>query len=212
MFPFFHYRFVEMSLKRPSLEALLYLQNELSSVVNHADEAESKAFRSCMSTLLSAGAGGSIGGGGPLSAFGPPPGGSESVPGADDEEMQAIQEEEGGEGGDRRGHPPEDVDDEDDVNSDAEALLATSRDFSTAPRWPNKSSFAHIQHQHHARHLSSSSSLGSLARAGSGVVGPDKRTYEQRTRVFEALLEFFPKDERQVDDELIDGVRWEGQG
>ena len=38
----------------PTLLALQYLQNDLSSVVDHSSPSESTAFRSCMTALLSA--------------------------------------------------------------------------------------------------------------------------------------------------------------
>lgn len=38
----------------PTLTALTYLQSSLSSVVDHTSESEAAAFRSCMTSLLSA--------------------------------------------------------------------------------------------------------------------------------------------------------------
>lgn len=43
-----------MCQNRPTLVALDYLQTELAAVVDHNDETESAAFRSCMTELLSA--------------------------------------------------------------------------------------------------------------------------------------------------------------
>lgn len=43
-----------MCQTQPTLSALTYLQTTLSSVVDHTDEAEASAFRSCMASLLAA--------------------------------------------------------------------------------------------------------------------------------------------------------------
>ncbi|GAA6064014.1 hypothetical protein JCM10212_005497 [Sporobolomyces blumeae] len=47
-------RFNEMCTTVPTVLALQYLQNDLSSVVDHSSPAESSAFRTCMTALLSA--------------------------------------------------------------------------------------------------------------------------------------------------------------
>ncbi|KAL8292037.1 hypothetical protein RQP46_001503 [Phenoliferia psychrophenolica] len=47
-------KFTEMCRTQPTLSALIYLQTTLSSVVDHTDEAEASAFRSCMAALLAA--------------------------------------------------------------------------------------------------------------------------------------------------------------
>ncbi|GAA5914183.1 uncharacterized protein JCM6883_000764 [Sporobolomyces salmoneus] len=47
-------RFNEMCTSVPTVFALQYLQNDLSSVVDHSSPSESTAFRSCMTALLSA--------------------------------------------------------------------------------------------------------------------------------------------------------------
>ncbi|GAA5948767.1 hypothetical protein JCM3765_005002 [Sporobolomyces pararoseus] len=47
-------RFDEMCTTVPTILALQYLQNDLSSVVDHSSPSESSAFRSCMTSLLAA--------------------------------------------------------------------------------------------------------------------------------------------------------------
>ncbi|GAA5868721.1 hypothetical protein JCM3774_003636 [Rhodotorula dairenensis] len=47
-------RFIELCRTAPTLLALQYLQNDLASVVDHSSPAESSAFRSCMTALMSA--------------------------------------------------------------------------------------------------------------------------------------------------------------
>ncbi|GAA5974919.1 hypothetical protein JCM5350_004504 [Sporobolomyces pararoseus] len=47
-------RFNEMCTTVPTVLALQYLQNDLSSVVDHTSPSESSSFRSCMTSLLSA--------------------------------------------------------------------------------------------------------------------------------------------------------------
>lgn len=47
-------RFNEMCTTVPTVFALQYLQNDLSNVVDHSSPSESAAFRSCMTSLLSA--------------------------------------------------------------------------------------------------------------------------------------------------------------
>ncbi|GAA5939325.1 hypothetical protein JCM1841_002936 [Sporobolomyces salmonicolor] len=47
-------RFTELCTSAPTLLALQYLQNDLSSVVDHASPAESQAFRTCMTSVLAA--------------------------------------------------------------------------------------------------------------------------------------------------------------
>ncbi|GAA5864021.1 hypothetical protein JCM1840_000669 [Sporobolomyces johnsonii] len=47
-------RFTELCKSAPTLLALQYLQNDLSSVVDHASPTESQAFRECMTSVLAA--------------------------------------------------------------------------------------------------------------------------------------------------------------
>ena len=48
------HRFTEMCQTQPTVTALTYLQTTLAEVVDHTDEAEASAFRSCMASLLAA--------------------------------------------------------------------------------------------------------------------------------------------------------------
>lgn len=129
-----------MCSSEPSLVALVYLQENLSSVTDHEDETEGAMYRACMAHLL---AGNHSGAGvGPVDGAG----------GADDELMAT-----------------------DDADRD---YLASSQDF-TAPQ-PRKS------------------------------VDVDRReVYGQRTALFESLLRFFPSDQVQPVDDLLDVVAFD---